>query len=121
MSQQQRALGRAIRHRRIRKRVNGIAERPRLNVFRSHKHLYAQIINDFEGITMIGCSTKQLGEKTKAASGGTVAAATQLGRQVAQEALKNGIAAVVFDRGGYRFHGRIQAFAHAARESGLKF
>ena len=118
---QQRALGRVIRHRRIRKRVNGFAERPRLNVFRSHKHLYAQIINDFEGVTMIGCSTKQLAEGTKAASGGTVAAATQLGRHVAQEALKKGISAVVFDRGGYRFHGRVQAFAQAAREGGLKF
>ena len=97
---QQRTLGRAIRHRRIRKRVNGFAERPRLNVFRSHKHLYAQIINDFEGVTMIGCSTKQLGEKSKAASGGTVAAATQLGRQVAQEALKKGIYNITFLQAG---------------------
>ena len=121
MSQQQRTLGRAIRHRRIRKRVVGFADRPRLNVFRSHKHLYAQIINDFEGITMMGCSTKQFEKDAKATGGGTVAAATQLGRLVAQEALKKGISMVVFDRGGYPFHGRIEAFAQAAREVGLKF
>ena len=118
---QPRALGRTIRHRRIRKRIAGVTERPRLNVFRSHKHLYAQIINDFEGVTMIGCSTQQRGEGSTATSGGTVAAATQLGRHMAQEALKKGISAVVFDRGGYRFHGRIEAFAQAAREGGLKF
>lgn len=117
---QQRALGRMIRHRRIRKRVSGFPGRPRLNVFRSHKHLYAQIINDFEGVTMVGCSTKQLAQEGPAA-GGTVAAATRLGRHVAQEALKKGISAVVFDRGGYRFHGRIEAFAQAAREGGLQF
>ena len=117
---QQRALGRVIRHRRIRKRVSGFPDRPRLNVFRSNKHIYAQIINDFEGVTVVGCSTKQLEQASKS-SGGTVKAATLLGRHVAQEALKKGISLVVFDRGGYQFHGRIQAFAEAAREGGLKF
>ena len=118
---QQRVIGRRIRHRRIRKRVIGITARPRLNVFRSHKHLYAQIINDFDGVTLLGCSTAYLTKAGQAARGGNVDAATQLGRHVAQEARKKGIAAVVFDRGGYPFHGRIEAFAQAAREGGLQF
>ena len=117
---QARTAGRIRRHRRIRKRVVGMPERPRLNIFRSHKHLYAQIINDFEGRTLVGISTKV---KSKAGSktGGNVPAAETLGQRIAGEALKQGITRVVFDRGGYRYHGRIKAMADAARKAGLEF
>ncbi len=96
-------------------------ERPRLCVFRSHKHLYAQVINDFENKTLFGLSTNAPQLRTKARQGGNVSAAQQLGRVVAAEAIKRGIKQVVFDRGGYHYHGRVKALAEAARQEGLQF
>lgn len=114
----QRRLGREARHRRIRKKVVGMPERPRLSLFRSHKHLYAQIIDDRAGKTLLGCSTKD--ERLKLASGATVTAAENLGKLVAAEASGKGIRKVVFDRGGYVYHGRVKAFAEAIRSGGLE-
>ncbi len=114
-------LGRIQRHRRIRKRVLGLAERPRLCVFRSHKHLYAQIVDDFQGKVMLGVSTLDETLRKAAPSGGNVTAAVALGKRVAEIAKKHGITKVVFDRGGYIYHGRIKALADAAREGGLEF
>ena len=121
-----RALGRAKRHRRIRKRVVGMPQRPRLAVFRSHKHLYVQVINDFDQKTLLSGSTvstslrQQLRGAGNVARGGNVDAAQQLGRFIAEEAMKRGIQRVVFDRGGYRYHGRVKALAEAARQGGLE-
>ena len=107
-------------HRRIRKRMHGWPERPRLDVFRSHRHLYVQIIDDMAGRTLLGRSTKD--EQLKhLPSGGSVEAAKQLGTLVAELAVKQGITRVVFDRGGYMYHGRVRALAEAAREGGLQF
>ena len=116
-----RAAGRLKRHRRSRKRVVGLPDRPRLAVFRSHKHLYVQVINDFENKTLFGCSTKASTVRDKMPRGGNLAAAKHLGRWVAEEAKKRGVTRVVFDRGGYLYHGRIKAVAEAAREGGLEF
>jgi large subunit ribosomal protein L18 len=121
MSLTQRAQGRSTRHLRIRKKVMGMPERPRLNVFRSHKHLFVQIINDVDQKTLVGCSTKTYQKQGQLATGGNITAAAQLGKIVAQEAIKRGIKQVVFDRGGYRYHGRVKALADAAREAGLEF
>ncbi len=113
-----REAARQARHTRIRKRVKGLPERPRLSLFRSHKNLYAQIIDDRAGKTLIGCSTKD--ERLKLASGATVAAAEALGKFIASEATGKGIKKVVFDRGGYAYHGRIKMFADAVRSGGLE-
>ena len=113
--------GRLLRHRRLRKRVVGLPAKPRLCVFRSHKHLAAQVVNDFENTTLLSSSTQAPAFRKQQPRGGTVSAAEQLGRLVASEAIKRGIQQVVFDRGGYRYHGRVKAFADAAREGGLKF
>lgn len=116
------AQSRQRRHYRVRARVAGTAERPRLNVFRSNKFLYVQVIDDAKGHTLAAASTiqkalsEQLGGKTD-----TVAAATLLGKTIAARAKEKGIAKVCFDRGGYRYHGRIKAIADAAREAGLEF
>ena len=99
----------------------GLPERLRLSVFRSHKHLYAQLINDFENKTVFGCSTQSQQLRKQVKRGGDVAAAEQLGRVIAAEAVKRGIQRVVFDRGGYRYHGRVKALADAARQGGLQF
>ncbi len=116
-----RAIARLKRHRRIRKRVVGLDERPRLCVFRSHKHLNVQLINDRLQKTLLGGSTNHPELRTQCPRGGTVAAAEQLGRWVAAEARKIGIERVVFDRGGYQYHGRVKALAEAARAGGLQF
>ena len=116
-----RTLGRIRRHRRIRKSVVGLTSRPRLNVFRSHKHLYVQIINDQENKTLVGCSTKTAQKNGQIKQGGNIPAAEQLGRLVAEEAIKRGIKQVVFDRGGYPYHGRVKAVAESARQAGLQF
>lgn len=123
-----RTASRVRRHARIRKRVAGLPERPRLAVFRSHKHLYVQLINDFDQKTVLGGSTasaalrKELSSASKSkAAGGNLKAAEALGKQIAQEAVKRGIKKVVFDRGGYKYHGRIKALADAARQGGLEF
>lgn len=121
MTTNPRFLGRIKRHRSLRKRIVGMPQRPRLAVFRSHKHLVAQIINDLENKTLLGCSTQSDAVGTAAKRGGNIAAATKLGQVLAAEAVKRGVKRVVFDRGGYRYHGRIKALADAAREGGLEF
>lgn len=109
------------RHYRMRKNLNGTAERPRLNVFRSLSHIYAQIINDETGSTLVSASTMDKELQGSVASGGNVEAAKAVGAAIAKRALTQGIDKVVFDRGGYIYHGRVAALAEAAREAGLKF
>ncbi len=106
-------------HRRIRQRVKGTAERPRLAVFRSVKHIYVQVIDDRRGQTLAAASSAE--KKAGVASGGNVAGAKAIGRLVAERAREKGISKVVFDRGGYLYHGRVKALADAAREAGLEF
>ena len=105
-------------HRRIRRKLSGTAERPRLAVFRSVAHIYAQVIDDAQGQTLVSASSVDKDGKTK---GGNVAAAKAIGRLVAERAKEKGIKSVVFDRGGYQYHGRVKALADAAREAGLEF
>ena len=107
------------RHLRIRQNIVGTAAKPRLNVFRSNKQIYAQIIDDTTGKTL--CSASSLDKDLKLANGGNAEAAAKVGTLVAQRALALNIEAVVFDRGGYVFHGRVKALAEAARAAGLKF
>ena len=104
-------------HDRIRQKVEGTAARPRLNVYRSLNHIYAQVIDDSRGVTLASASTVT----AKIRAGGNVAAATEVGRLVAERAKEAGIAKVTFDRGGYLYHGRIKALAEAARAAGLDF
>ena len=104
----------------IRKRVVGTPERPRLAIFRSLNHTYAQVIDDMAGVTLASASTRDKGVKVEGSSG-NVASAKAAGSVLAERAKKAGIEDVVFDRGGFKFHGRVKAFADAARESGLKF
>ncbi len=104
-------------HFRIRAKIAGTAERPRLNVYRSLNHIYAQVIDDAKGETLVSASSKAAKLKT----GGNVAAAKEVGKLVAERAKEKGIKKVVFDRGGYLYHGRIKALADAAREAGLEF
>ncbi len=113
--------GRAIRHRRIRRVVRGTAERPRLVVYRSLKHIYAQVVDDERGATLVtaGSLSKELRDGVK--SGGNVAAARAVGELVARKAKERGIERVVFDRAGYKYHGRVKALADAARAAGLAF
>ena len=105
-------------HERIRRKLKGTTERPRLAVFRSVSHIYAQVIDDSNGTTVVAASSI---EKTGLKSGGNIAAAKEIGKRVAERAKEKGIAKVVFDRGGYLYHGRIKALADAAREAGLEF
>src|ERR1700753_4190629 len=104
-------------HFRIRQKLAGTTERPRLNVYRSLNHIYAQVIDDAKGETIISAST--LAAKIK--GGGNIASAKEVGKLVAERAIEKGIKKVVFDRGGYLYHGRIKALADAAREAGLEF
>ncbi|MBL8232829.1 MAG: 50S ribosomal protein L18 [Bryobacterales bacterium] len=106
-------------HTRIRKKIAGTAERPRLAVFRSLKHIYAQIIDDRQGRTIVSASSAQ--KSSSAGDGGNVAGAKAIGKLVAERAIAQGIKKVVFDRGGFLYHGRIKALADAAREAGLEF
>jgi len=108
-------------HHRIRKNLSGTEVRPRLCVFRSNKHIYAQIVDDSKGSTLTAASTLDVDTKAQFKSGGNIAAAKAVGKMVAQRALQKGINAVLFDRGGYIYHGRVKALADAAREAGLKF
>ena len=105
-------------HARIRRKLRGTAERPRLAVFRSVAHIYAQVIDDAEGKTLVSASSVDKGAKT---NGGNVAAAKTIGKTVAERAQEKGIKRVVFDRGGYQYHGRVKALAEAARAAGLEF
>lgn len=107
--------------RRIRRRVSGNPERPRLAIFRSLKHIYAQVIDDATGRTLVAASSLDAECRTLATYGGNVAAAKIVGAKIAERSKANGIGAVVFDRGGYKYHGRIKALADAAREGGLDF
>ena len=117
---EKRRQGRITRHRRVRKKIHGTAARPRLAVFRSNKHLSLQLIDDETGRTLASASTAEA-EMRSAGSGATVAAATRLGQLLAERAKAAGIGQVVFDRGGFLYHGRVAAVAAAAREAGLEF
>ena len=109
---------RARVHKRIRRKLAGSSERPRLAIFRSVAHIYAQVIDDTRGATLVSASSVDKGGKT---NGGNVAAAKKIGKLVAERAKEKGIKSVVFDRGGYPYHGRVKALADAAREAGLEF
>ena len=104
-------------HTRIRRRVRGTEQRPRLAVFRSVKHIYAQVIDDGKGHTLVAASSNEKDGK----NGGNLAGAKSVGQLIAERSKEKGIQAVVFDRGGYLYHGRVKALADAARESGLEF
>ena len=112
---------RVKRHLRVRKKITGTVSRPRLNIFRSSKHMYAQIIDDTNGVTLVSASTLDKDLKAEVGNGGSVDAARKVGSLIAERAKAKGINNVVFDRGGYLYHGRVQALADAARESGLEF
>ena len=105
------------RHLRVRKKISGTPERPRLNVFRSNKNIHAQIVDDVHGVTLVSANSVEM----KLENGGNVEAAKKVGAEIAKRALEKNIDTVVFDRGGYIYHGRVQALAEAAREAGLKF
>ncbi len=109
------------RHRRVRKDVQGSTERPRLAVFRSLQHIYAQVIDDTEQHTLVAASSLEPELKSKLSAGGNIAAAAEVGKLIAERAKAKGIELVVFDRGGNLYHGRVQALADAAREAGLNF
>ncbi|MCS7026925.1 MAG: 50S ribosomal protein L18 [Bryobacteraceae bacterium] len=106
-------------HKRIRKKISGTAERPRLAVFRSLKHIYAQVIDDRHGRTLVSASSTQ--KSANVGNGGNIEGAKAIGKLVAERALAKGIKKVVFDRGGFLYHGRVKALADAAREAGLEF
>jgi large subunit ribosomal protein L18 len=110
-------------HTRIRKKMQGTDERPRLNVYRSLNHIYAQVIDDGKGVTLVSASTTSGNKesKSKKKTGGNLASAKEVGKLIAQRAQEKGVMKVVFDRGGYLYHGRIKALAEAAREAGLEF
>ncbi|WP_273837026.1 50S ribosomal protein L18 [Guptibacillus sedimenti] len=107
------------RHARVRRTVTGTTERPRLNVFRSNKNIYAQLIDDTKGVTLVGASSMEQGIDVE--HGGNTEAAVKVGEAIAKRAVEAGYSEVVFDRGGYLYHGRVKALADAAREAGLKF
>ena len=109
-----------IKHR-IRKRLRGTAEQPRLSVFRSSKHIYAQLIDDLSGVTLATASTRAPDLRGSVTYGGNIKAAVEVGKKLAEVAKEKGISQAAFDRGHYRYHGRIKALADAAREGGLKF
>jgi len=109
------------KHMRIRNRLSGTSERPRLNVYRSNKNIYAQIIDDVNGVTLVSASTVEAAVKNKAGYGGNKEAAKEVGKLIAQRAVEKEIKTIVFDRGGYIYHGRVKELADAAREAGLEF
>jgi large subunit ribosomal protein L18 len=111
-------------HTRIRKKLAGTPERPRLNVYRSENHIYAQVIDDAKGATLVSATSVEKGKGTKGEkrpTGGNVSSAKEVGKLIAERAKEKGIKKVVFDRGGYLYHGRVKALADAAREAGLEF
>ena len=121
VSKQSRSEIRVKKHVRLRNRFSGTAERPRLAVFRSNNHMYAQIIDDTVGNTLVSASTLQKDVKAELEKTNDVAAAAHVGTVIAKRALEKGIKEVVFDRGGFIYHGKVQALADAAREAGLEF
>ncbi|MCJ7824823.1 MAG: 50S ribosomal protein L18 [Anaerolineales bacterium] len=121
MAKGSRNIMRTRRHGRVRKKVSGTAERPRLNVFRSLNEIYAQVIDDERGHTITAASTIEQAIQSKLKGLNKTEQATLVGQELAKKAKKEGIKKVVFDRGGYRYHGRVKALAEAAREAGLEF
>lgn len=121
MAKETRTQGRIRRHQRVRRKVHGTADRPRLNVFRSLTHIYAQVINDVDGSTIAAASTLDPVLRDRLSSLTKVDEAKEVGKLVAQRAKEKGVESVVFDRGGYQYHGRVKALADASRESGLNF
>ncbi|ONI45088.1 50S ribosomal protein L18 [Epulopiscium sp. SCG-B10WGA-EpuloA2] len=107
------------KHKKIRNKISGTSSKPRLSVFRSEKHIYAQVIDDSKGVTLASASSIAKGQKLE--DGADIEAAKKVGSLVAKNALEKGIIEVVFDRGGFIYHGRVKALAEAAREAGLKF
>lgn len=110
---------RQARHKRIRSKISGTNDIPRLNVFRSSKHITVQVIDDVKGVTLVSASS--MDKDLKITNGGNIEAAKKVGEAIAKKATKAGIKTVVFDRGGYLYHGRVKALAEAARENGLEF
>jgi large subunit ribosomal protein L18 len=108
-------------HKRVRQRVEGTTERPRLCVYRSLGHIYAQVIDDRAGKTLVSASSVDKDTKKNLKGGGNIAAAKMIGKAIAERAKAAGVVKVVFDRGGYKYHGRVKALADAAREAGLQF
>jgi large subunit ribosomal protein L18 len=117
MANTSRAIVREAIHRRIRRKVRGSSERPRLAVYRSLNHIYAQVVDDLNGQTIVSASTTE--KDLRGTTGGNVEAARRIGKVIAERALEKGISSVVFDRGGYLYHGRIKALTDAARAAGL--
>lgn len=116
-----RGAARRRRHQRVRRKLAGVAVRPRLNVFRSHQHIYAQVIDDERGHTLAAASTLDPAIRSNGTAQSKTDSAFQVGRLVAERALAGGVRTVVFDRGGYLYHGRVKRLAEAAREAGLTF
>ena len=112
---------RNVRHRRVRKKVSGTPDQPRLCVFRSLRSIYAQIIDDTGGTTLVAASSQEAAKEADGALGAKTAASSAVGTLLARRAKEQGITRVVFDRGGYKYHGRVRALAEAAREGGLQF
>jgi len=108
-------------HRRVRQKVSGTTERPRLTVYRSINQIYAQVIDDRAGTTLVSASSIDKETRKETKGGGNIATAKIIGRIIAERSIAAGITKVVFDRGGYKYHGRVEALANAAREAGLKF
>ena len=122
MDQQKTKHRRQLRRRQhVRKKVQGTAERPRLTVFRSSKHIYAQLVDDLAGVTLASASSQAKDVKAELPYGGNIKAAQAVGRKIAEAAKAKGVTKAAFDRGHYRYHGRIKALADAAREGGLQF
>lgn len=117
MAKTSRAVVRTAVHRRIRRKVSGTTQHPRLAIYRSLNHIYAQVIDDERGVTLASASTTE--KDLRGATGGNIEAAKRVGREIAQRALAKGITRIVFDRGGYLYHGRVKALTDAVREAGL--
>ncbi|MDW7674580.1 MAG: 50S ribosomal protein L18 [Bacillota bacterium] len=121
LKQYNRKAVRARKHLSVRSKVHGTAERPRLNIFKSLNHIYAQVIDDVTGLTLVSASSVDPELKEQLSFGGNIDAAKAVGQLIAKRAVEKGISKVVFDRGGYIYHGRVAALADAAREAGLEF
>lgn len=119
ITKQDKNVVRRKRHTRVRTKINGTAERPRLNVYRSNKHIYAQLIDDANGVTLASAST--MDKEFSADSSSNADAAIKVGELIAKKGIEKNVKVVVFDRGGYLYHGRVKALADAARENGLEF
>ncbi len=120
MAQKTKRASRLARHKRVRKKISGTPERPRLSVFRSAKHIYVQVVDDVHAVTLASVSTLSKDFRERTAEKGRIGASRWAGQEIAKKSKEKGIGRVVFDRGGYKYHGRVKAVAEAARESGLK-